>query len=405
MAEKIKLLQLAPRFPFPPDDGGKIGIANILMQFADQGIEVTFFAFTNGNIPEAAVREAKKYCDLILFEHSTDNTPMRILSSMLKNESIYISKHFPQAAEINIRELVQSKDFNAVHADHSCMFPLAKIAANEQNIPVGLRLHNIEWMIWQRYAERLPSWHPKRWYVGSQAQILRKNEKKFFSQADVCFAITDEDKLRAEEMSPGARVVVASAGIEPGNWQPDPAIERDPNLMILATVYKWQHNIDALKWFISEVMPLIRQEIPDAKLTLLGKDAPDWLKGLHHEGIELKGYVPEVQPYLNKAGIYIAPLFVGAGIRIKILEAMAMELPVVATPVSTEGIHANEENGLFVRENPRDTAVAIIALMKNPEHARAAGRQAREFVLKNFSWKRNVRIIAEHYRKLIRSDQ
>ena len=405
MAEKIKLLQLSPRFPFPPDDGGKIGIANILMQFAKQGFEVTFFTFTDGNIPDEAIRVAQKYCDLILFEHSTENTAMRILSSVLKNESIYIEKHFPQAAEIRILELARQKDFDAVHADHSCMFPLAKLAADERNIPAGLRLHNIEWMIWQRYADRLPVWHPKRWYVSSQAQILRKNEKNFISQADICFAITDEDKIRAEEMAHGANVVVASAGIEPGNWQPDPDIERDPHQMILATVYKWQHNIDALKWFISEVLPLVRREIPDAKLTLLGKDSPDWLQDLHREGIDLKGYVPEVQPYLNQAGIYIAPLFVGAGIRIKILEAMAMELPVVATPVSTEGIHADEEQGLFVRETPADTAAAIVELMENPDYARKSGISARKFVLGNFSWERNAGIMADNYRKLAGSDQ
>jgi glycosyltransferase involved in cell wall biosynthesis len=243
--------------------------------------------------------------------------------------------------------------------------------------------------------------HPKRIYIGHQAMLLRNHEKQLYSDVDVCFAITEKDKASALKLAPTANVVVAGPGVNADEWDPDPEVKRNPQEMILATTYKWVHNVDALKWFLDNVLPIVREKIPGAYLTLLGKEPPEWLESYKSKGLNLVGYVPEVQPYLNRAGIYIAPLFVGAGIRIKILEAMAMQLPVVATPVSAEGIKAGEKEGLFISARPEEFAARIIRLMTDEPMRAAAGISARRYVLENFSWERNVRIMLDEYGKLV----
>ncbi len=282
------------------------------------------------------------------------------------------------------------------------MAALGIFLAGKYNIPLGLRLHNIEWKIWQKYAATLPAYNPKKWYVARQAELLRKTEKQIYTDADICFSITDEDRAIAMGLSPAANIITASAGVNPEEWLPLPEIERNPHELILATTFEWRHNIDAVKWLITEVLPIIRKKVPDTTLTLIGKNSPAWLEGYRESGVNAVGYVDKVQPYLNRAAIYVAPLFVGSGIRIKILEAMAMELPVVATPVSAEGITAAESNGLFIGDNAVGYAQIIIDLLGDTDRVRKIGIEARKFIVENYAWRKNVGIMLGRYRKLVR---
>ncbi|OGU13502.1 MAG: hypothetical protein A2X61_06535 [Ignavibacteria bacterium GWB2_35_12] len=403
MAKKIRILQIAPRFPFPADDGGKIGIANILKEFSNQGAEVTFFSFQDNirnKVTPEALEEGKNYADIKLLEHSTKNSFYRIIKTFVNYQSIYIEKHINEKILNYISKLIQEKKFDVVHADHSCMARLALFVKKTSNIPAGLRLHNIEWVIWKRYAENLKRYNPKRLYVEQQTYFLRNEETKIYSKMDVCFPITEPDKQRAMELAPEGNYVVASAGVNPDEWKSSPDINRNPNQLILATTYQWIHNIEALKWFIEQVMPDLRKINPDITLNLIGKGQPKWLSKYSGIGVKPLGYVAQVQPYLNESAIYIAPLFVGGGIRIKILEAMAMELPVVATPLAAEGINAKPEDGLILSEDKDSFIKNILFLIKNPLYTKSLGKNARKFITREFSWKKNVEIMLNEYRRL-----
>ncbi len=407
MEKKLKILQLAPRYPFPTDDGGKIGIANILREFSNQDAEVTFFCFYDDGInavSEEAIEEGRSLAEIKLIRHSTKNSLPRIISSIINKESVYIRKHNGNKIRTELSELLRNNKFDVVHSDHSCMAGLALFVKNYQKIPAGLRLHNIEWLIWERYAKTLNKFSPKRIYVSKQAVLLRKAEQDIYRQMDICFAITEQDKQRAIDLAPGAKVVVASAGVVPEEWEPDDNIVRNSNEIILATVFNWIHNVDAVKWFLSDVLPVLKKKNKNIRLKLIGKFMPAWLKNYKDSSVDVLGYVDRVQPYLNKAAVYIAPLFVGGGIRIKILEAMAMKLPVVASPVAAEGINAGSEQGLYVSNNKDEFTDNIIRLTQNPDLARHSGKSARNYIIKEYSWKRNVGIMLDEYRKLVNQD-
>ncbi len=399
MEEKIKILQLAPRYVFPPDDGGKIGIANITKEFAKAGADITFFTFNDGAISLDDKKLIEPYAKLQLYKHSTINTPLRIFFSLFDKDSLYITKHQSQGVINELEKLVEKNKYDVIHADHSAMAPLAIHLKNKYNIPVGLRLHNIEWTIWQRYADFLPTYSPKRLYIQSQARKLRRNEAEILRNIDIAFAITKEDKQRAMELFDQLNVIVASAGVNTDEWKPDENITKNSNELILATTYRWQHNVDAIRWFIENVLRPLRKKFPSIQLRLLGKDIPADFEKYKEQGAVLTGYVDSVQPYLNKSTIYVSPLFVGGGIRIKILEAMAMELPVVASPVAAEGILANANDGLFISKDA-DAFIDNISNLLNDENLRSAtGKNARSFVAHNFSWSENVaKMILEYYK-------
>ncbi len=393
----MKILQLSPRFAFPEDDGGKIVLANTFKYFSKLGADVTFFCFNEENIDKIVLDYAKSFGEVILFEHSIRNTTQRIIKSVLFNKSLYLLKHYSDEIYNFIESLYLKNKYDIIHCEHTAMAPIALKLKQEYGAKVGLRLHNIEYRIWQLYAENLPSYNPKKVLITQQARLLKNAESKIYSDCDVCFAITDDERDNAKILSPSANVVTSSVGVDFDVWKYEPNAIKAHQTMILATTYKWIHNVDGLKWFIEKVLPIVKQKLPDAKLQLLGKSPPDWLKDHSSLGVEVVGYVPNVQPYFNKANVYIAPLFVGAGIRIKILEAMSMGLPVVATQVSASGINANEQDGLFITDDPIKTAEHLINLLSNQEHTKFLGEQAFKYIRNNFDWERNINIMLDYY--------
>ena len=401
MEEKIRILQLAPRYPFPEDDGGKIGIANITKEFSRLGCEVTFFCFAENEISIEHKKLIEPYAELITYKHSTRNTADRIAKSIFKKNSLYISKHSSGDILKFLEELTFKKKFDVIHADHSCMAPLALHLKNKFGIPAGLRLHNIEWIIWQRYADIHPRYNLKRCYIQSQSNKLKSDEKNIFQHIDIAFAITNEDKSRALELNPEMNVRVATAGVQMQEWNPDDTIERDKYELILATTYHWRHNRDAIKWFIENVMIELSAKIPNIKLSLIGTKPPKWLHNYTSTGVNVIGYVDKVQPYLNKAGIYISPLFVGGGIRIKILEAMAMKLPVLASPVAAEGINAGSDDGLILCKNKDEFIASVAMLINDDQYRQRLGENAMKFILENHSWEKNVKIMVNEYKSLL----
>lgn len=400
MSRKLKILQLSPRFPFPMDDGGKIGIANILIEFFRQGCEISFFTFKNEEVSNDSIVEIKKYAHPILLEHSTKNTITRIVKSILNNRSIYIDKHSEKKVFDFFYRLIDNIEFDVIHTDHTAMAPIAVYLKKLTGKPIGLRLHNIEFMIWQRYADVLPNFHPKKIYIQHQAKLLKNYESMIYSEFDICFPITEVDKNLALELAPDSRQIVSGPGIDDSYWLPDDKCKRNQNELIIATIFSWKHNLDGLLWFIKNVLPIIRSQNPQIKLSVIGKDIPIIFRNYKNIGVNVIGYVVDVRPYLNRAGIYIVPLFVGSGIRIKIIEAMAMKLPVLATSVAAEGINARPENGLIICNDEKEFSEKILELTKNPVLIKELGENARKFSLANFSWKSNVNIMIENYKKL-----
>lgn len=403
----MKILQLVPRFPFPEDDGGKIGIANIYKEFAKKGHEVTLFSLNHLDLDNNSIKYAEQFGKVVIFNFDTKNNLKNIFKALLSNKSIYINKHNGKPVydfiDKLLLELGKDKKFDIVHADHTCMSPLAIYISKKLNIPVGQRLHNIEYKIWERYVDGLNKLNPKYYYLKYQSVLLKKEEQRLFNNIDVGFAITKTDMKIAKTLSPSANIVLASAGVDLDTFKANPKIIKNKNQLVIATTFNWLHNIEGLKWFINQVLPLIQKKIPDISLKIIGKNPPEEFYNYENLGVEVLGYVKSVIPYLQKANIYIAPLFVGSGIRIKILEALAMGLPVIATTVSAEGIEIDQKSGLFVNNDSSQQAKCIIELLKNKEKMDELSNKSVNAIKNKYSWQGNVEIMLNEYVKLLSS--
>jgi len=403
MARSLNILQISPQFPFPEDDGGKIGIAGIFKSLSNSGNHITLAAYNDSEIENDTLDYAEGFGDVNIIKHNTQNTKMRIFKSFFSGKPLSFEKYYSEAVMNQLENLIKQDRFDIIQCEHSYLIDIGIILRKKFKIPLALRLHNIEWMIWQRYAETFSEFDPRRIYLQKQSNLVKEHEKRGIAVADIAFPITEIDKQRAKELAPKSKLVTVPPGVDLSGLKRLNNIQRKPYTMVIATTYRWIHNIDGIKWFIEKVLPLIKEKVPQAELNIIGKNPPNWFNNYSHLGVNVLGYVPEIQSHLSQAAVYIAPLFVGSGIRIKILEAMAMELPVVATKVSAEGIKDNYSNGLYVTDNEKEFAQAIIDLLENPETAEKIGKSAREYIKNNYTWENTAELMIKQYRKIIRS--
>lgn len=383
-----------PQSPLPATDGGKVGIWNIARQFALAGHNVQAIFCSCAPKPVTDIPNI----DFLPVPIKVNNSPLRIIGSLFHEQSLFVHKYQRKELRQAIRDVMETNTIHIIHADHTSMAPMAKWASDVYGVPWGLRLHNVEWMIWQRYADRFPRWNPMRWYVQSQANKLRWDEADFIRMAPVAFPITDVDKERAHLLAPSTKLVTAPAGVDIPNYDDAPPTMRTH--VVMASSWRWVHNVEGLRWFLDHVWPMVRARHADVTFGVLGKDTPSWVNDYADQGVIAEGYVENLYERLHESQVYVAPLFVGSGIRIKVLEALAAGLPVVATTVSAEGITINEQEGLFRCDDAASTASAVIDLLENEHLRMELFDKARSAMQKTYTWQAVVARMLNEYQAL-----
>lgn len=397
---RMKILQLTPRTMLPADDGGRISMWNVTKHLARCGADMTVISLDEHvSSDEVRTHEGVTFRHVHL-RHSTRNTVAAVASSVLSSQPLYLRKHGSAEVTSAISALCEKERFDSVHADHTAMAPLALALKSAYDLPVGLRLHNVEWMIWQRYADSLSASDPRRWFVQSQATKLRRAEAACIASCDISWTMSSVDERRARELAPDARIATAAAGVNTAEWSPaDDRIGEQYDL-ILAASWSWIHNVRGLQWFVSRVLPLVRADLPQVRLILPGKNLPEEFTNAQDRGIHALGYVPVMQEHYHAASVFVCPLFVGSGVRIKIMEAMAAGLPVVATHVGAEGVEATAEDGLYVSDDPAEQARYIIGLLTDVGGRQRLSRRARAYVRAHHEWSEEIGKMYREYELL-----
>jgi glycosyltransferase involved in cell wall biosynthesis len=277
-------------------------------------------------------------------------------------------------------------------------------------------------MIWKRYAQSLGLMDPRRLYASWQAEKLKRAEARCIAQSDVSFTMSAVDEQRAGELvreyravysgsgitsaakpisdMPEGRIITAAAGVNTDEWGAPATNQRHPHELVLAAAWSWEHNVKGLDWFVSEVLPRVRKELPDVQLVLPGKHLPERYRTGSVSGVTAPGYVPKMQPYYHSAALFVCPLFVGSGVRIKIMEAMAAGLPVVATRVGAEGVTATEQDGLIISDDPAVQAQKILECLQDPERRERLSANARMFTQKHHEWRTEIAKIYAEYKRI-----
>jgi glycosyltransferase involved in cell wall biosynthesis len=248
--------------------------------------------------------------------------------------------------------------------------------------------HNCEYLL-QKRAFLTDLAAPARWpgaaYSFVQWRRLRRYEALVCRRADRVLAVSEADAAALQALVPGLQATVVPNGIDAqaySNFQPPTS-----NTLVFTGTMDFRPNVDAVLWFARHVLPRVRADVPDVRLFVVGQRPHRRLDVLRRDrAVVLTGWVEDVRPYIAQAAVCVAPLRIGGGTRLKLLEAMAMGRPVVATRLGAEGYPLTDGRELLLADTPADFAARVVALLRCPERGAALGRAARAFVEERYDW-------------------
>ena len=250
--------------------------------------------------------------------------------------------------------------------------------------------HNVESLIWKRLHETEAS-APKRWYIGHQWRKYERFEARVLRAADCVVAVSAEDAALMRHRFGVRQTAVVDNGVDIAHFDggATPAA-RDARQVLFLGSLEWRPNLDSVDRLLGEIMPAVRATEPGARLCIVGRNPPASLvrRVRDEPQVELHADVPDVRPWLARAGMLAVPLRIGGGSRLKILEAAAAGLPVVSTRIGCEGLTFVADRDLRVVESTSEMAAAIVALMRRPEDGAALARNARSVVDAYYDWSR-----------------
>lgn len=259
-------------------------------------------------------------------------------------------------------------------------------AVEGQKAPVVVQAHNVDSLLWQRYveAERNPL---RRAYVWGQWRKFLRFERRALRSADRVIAVSPDDAARAREQFGVEAIDVVDNGVDVayfGDVRPSAASR---SVLYLGAL-DWRPNLDAARLLLGEVFPAVRARVAEARLALVGRRPPDWLRQLvaRTPGAALHADVPDVRPYMSQSAVMAVPLRIGGGSRLKILEAAAAGLPVVSTRVGAEGLNLRPGVDYARADSPREMAEALAGALTQPEASFAMAREARPRVAARYDW-------------------
>ena len=332
-------------------------------------------------------------------ENESLNNPVTLgqfITSIVRKLPVSSVKYIRQ--DFSKRFLDMAGHYEIVHVD--TIHLTGKVVALKQlsRPPLTvLNAHNVECQIAGRMKE-LESSLSRRLALAIHARNMARFERRAFSSADMVLAVSDEDMERINAMAGiHGKAVLVENGVDENYYKPGIAENVDPNSLVFVGSMDWLPNVDGVKWFVSEILPSIRLQCPQARLTIVGRNPNVNVTALHspHQGIVVTGTVDDVRPYVRHAAVFVVPLRFGGGSRLKILEAFAMKKAVVSTRLGAEGIQCQCGHHLCIEDEPQSFAKACLSLMGDCAFRNYLGAAGYNFALSRYTWSAVIRRMQE----------
>ena len=381
----MKILFLEHLFPLPPDSGSKIKSCFTIRSLASRH-EVRLLSYVRGDDERRCIPEIEGLCskvDVVDLMRSKARGGFEALSSLALGRSFIVSRDFRPQMLRAFHDAVEQFRPDVVHIDHLQMSPFADFDGRYKTV---LDQHNVESVIVRRIGETVPN-PLMRAYARIEYPRLRRYELNTCRQCDLVLTVSGEDRDTLRKMDPNLKnVEPVPIGIDTEGIQ---IVERNgdrQNALFLGTMY-WPPNVDSVTYFCREIMPLVKKQAPDFTFTIAGQRPTAEVSALAADpSVKVTGYVKDTNEPARDCGVFVVPLRSGSGVRVKILTAMAMGLPIVSTTVGAEGLELTNGEHILLADDPNDFAAAVVKVLGDPELARTLGRNARELVCSKYSW-------------------
>lgn len=378
----MKVLLLTMKNPFGAKDGGSLAILNVIEGYKKLGFEVTLLMMNTLKhfIPLSQLKPKidELGVEVVDFTIDTRIKPFDALKNLLFSKLPYNLERFynKKFAQI-LSDLITNNNYSFIQFESSYIgLYIDLVKEKAPNVPLFLRAHNVEYEIWERNSSVQKNFL-KKIYFKIIAQRFKKWEESLFCKYNAILPITTRDKNKIQKNCPNGKFFTLPYTINIADFPYEEIKLNDLSIAYLGAL-DWIPNQEGILWFLENVWDRIYNYYPGLKFYIAGRNAPDWLeRKIKSHPVEYLGEISDARAYQLEHPIFVVPLLSGSGMRIKIIEQMALGRVVISTPIGAEGIDiTNMENGLLAQE-PDDFIKNIDYLYRNPDGIRYISKNAR----------------------------
>ena len=395
-SKKLKVLFFSQRFPFPMDTGGKIRTGKILEQLKNV-FDITLVSNVESPKDDKYLDQVKTLCTQfhpVPWKEAKKYSfkfYLKILRSLFSHYPFTVLNDYSTDVEAALRHLTSENHFDLL----VCDFLQPSLNFRRLNgAPTLLFEHNIESVIPRRHFETSPNPIAKIfWWL--QWRRMERYEREMCQRFTGTVTVSETDKSLLEEKFGARNVLSIPTGVDTDYFSPSEQTELNNSLVFTGSM-DWLPNEDAILFFARDILPRIRKQIPVVKLTVVGRNPSGGLlnKVKKYPEIEVTGWVNDVRPFIARHSLYVIPLRIGGGTRIKVYEAMAMGKAVVSTHMGVEGLPVRNGENVLLSDGPEEFADAVVGILKNAEARKRMEINARSFVETNFSWEKVAQVFS-----------
>lgn len=376
----MNLLFISAWFPYPPSNGSKLRIYNLIRGLSEHGHRVTLISFTD--VPDPDTSGLESLCEAVYpipwvtGQLSSFEKKLAFLSTTPQS---FVDTFSQQMAD-TIKRVVAENRFDAVIASQ---IKGATYGRFLQGLPAIFEEIELG-VMYEQYAaaENLK----RKMRYGLTWGKHRHYMRQVLADFQACTVVSAEEKRFVEERLnlPDLDCAIIPNGVDVAQYQPFHA-SAEQNRLIYTGSFGFSANYEAMVWFVGEVLPLVQAQIPDVQLTITGdhknRPLPD------NQAVTLAGFVDDIRPLVARSAISLAPLLTGGGTRLKILEAMALKTPVVATSKGAQGLDATSGDHCLIADTPQDFADAVIRVLQDQNLANKLVENGYDLVVSTYDWK------------------
>jgi sugar transferase (PEP-CTERM/EpsH1 system associated) len=379
----MNILIITPAFPFPPDAGGKIVVYHTI-RYLSRWHCMHLISFVPPH-KKSSIESLRDYCVSIqtvpLHQHSLKDV---LLTGMLSNVPYNIGKYHTKEMKKMIGKAIENSHYDLAIIEHLHMAQYVEII-KKHKIPVILREHNIETVMMKRYYEN--AHNPlEKIYAYVQWLKLRKYESRLVSLFNRCITLSKVDQEHLQNLLPQAKTKVLPCGVDLEYYKSRNGLREKNNIIFIGNLL-FKPTFEGVVFFVKQIWPIIKKDCPALEFRILGPYPRRREKELMSQpGISLCGYVQDVRPYMSKSLIAVVPIYIASGVRLKIIEAMAMNLPIVTTSVGCEGLNLIPGKHLLVSDSIEGFARNVLTLINNDELRNRIAENALQLIQDEFSW-------------------
>jgi len=375
----VRILFLSQRVPFPPNRGDKITTSKLIERMRRKH-SVRCVAFSHGEADAQGLRElAQLGIGIRSVPYRDTLAKLGALPLLFTRKPLTLGVYGSTALQAIVDEEIAQADLAYAYSSSMGAF-----LERHSGKPRVMHFGELDSDKWRQYAERGSP--PMSWVHAREQRTLLAFERRIarsFSESVVC---TPLEQRVFQEQIPGASCVVLRNGVDLERFHPRENASQ-PGELCFTGVMNYHPNAEGCAWFVHEILPLIRAKRPEARFTIVGSSPTRAVERLAEvAGVRVTGFVPDTRTELRRASVAVAPLRIARGIQNKVLEALAMGLPVVGTTSATQGVEGEPGRDFQVADDAQSFAARVVELLERPDEARALGQRGRAFVERQYDW-------------------